>query len=154
VTQAPPVAGEADDEWPIEVYHYRRGREHPRIIRDFGGFKPRWPITPLMTAVALGSLWLLHASMRLWAAPLPGPVAVVLLFAVPVALAAAVQYLRMEGRAPLHMLAGLATLAAAPRRGRRHGQPVRPARRRRVGGPVWTGALPSRPARPEQRQPR
>ncbi|WP_028649012.1 hypothetical protein [Nocardiopsis sp. CNT312] len=130
---------------------YTKARRYPWMIGKIQGWTlPLGPFTGLQIGVLVTSLWLLVQTARLWSGL--GPLAVLPL-CLPIAATWAVRHAHIEGRPPLHALAGYLSLLTAPRQGTIGGRPAtalnpRPTR--------LTGALTIEPAtspRPEHEPP-
>lgn len=106
---------------------YTHARRHPAVIGKIGGWTLPSPLSPAQLGVLVGSFVLLVQTRRLWA-HLPPVMNLVVIAGMPLALAWAVRHLRMEGRSPVRMAAGLACLLSAPPGGTRQGRPLRPKR--------------------------
>lgn len=116
---------EADPDVVCRSYTF--ARRHPAVIGKIGGWTLPSPVSPAQLGVLVGSFVVLVQTRRLWG-HLPPVANLVVLAGLPLALAWAVRHLRMEGRSPVRMAAGLACLAAAPSGGTRLGRPVRTRR--------------------------
>ena len=106
---------------------YTHARRHPAVIGKIGGWTLPSPVSPAQLGVLIGSFVLLVQTRRLWA-QLPAVMNLVVLAGVPLGLAWAVRHLRMEGRSPVRMAAGVVCLLSAPPGGARQGRPLRPTR--------------------------
>ena len=114
----------SEDERLLRSYRY--ARTYPKTLRKLGGIELPWPVTVTQLAVWIAAFALLWYSLPVWGHL--GSVTPLLLVAVPTGLAVAVHHLRLEGRSPLAMATGLASLLAAPRGGVLHGRPLRPSK--------------------------
>ncbi len=110
---------------PCRSYTY--ARRHPAVIGKIGGWTLPSPVSPAQLGVLVGSFVLAVQTRRLWA-HLPPVMNLVVIAGLPLALAWAVRHLRMEGRSPVRMAAGLVSLLSAPPGGTRQGRPLRPKR--------------------------
>lgn len=119
---------------------YTRARRHPNVIGVIGGWTLPWPLTPTQLGVLLGSFVALMTTRRLWSIVLPGSLNTIVVAGVPIFLCWAVRHLRMEGRSPVRMAAGLASYLAKPRQGTLHGRPLRIGKRCSFGARVFIGA--------------
>lgn len=106
---------------------YTFARRHPAVIGKIGGWTLPGPVSPAQLGVLVGSFVVLVQTRRLWA-HLPAVLNLVVIAGLPLALAWAVRHLRMEGRSPVRMAAGLACLLSAPPGGTRQGRPLRSKR--------------------------
>ncbi len=138
----------SEDERLLRSYRY--ARTYPKTLRKLGGIELPWPVTVTQLAVWIAAFALLWYSLPVWGHL--GSVTPLLLVAVPTGLAVAVHHLRLEGRSPLAMATGLASLLAAPRGGVLHGRPLRQPRPVRYGGMFFV-SQPPRPAPEPPRRP-
>jgi hypothetical protein len=136
VGEAALQAGQDEDR--ILCHNYTRARRHPKVVGTVQGHKLPFGLIlwTVQLAVFVGSFMAVMWTRGLWGQVVTaGPAQLVVVLAIPVALTCAVRYARMEGRAPMHMLSGVATYL-----GRRSkgvvvaGRAVREGRRRGVIG--------------------
>jgi len=119
---------------------YTRARRHPNVIGVIGGWTLPWPLTPTQLGVLLGSFFALMMTRGLWSIVLPGSLTTMVLGGVPIFSCWAVRHLRMEGRSPVRMAAGVASYLVKPRQGTLQGRPLRLGRTSSFGGRVFVGA--------------
>lgn len=108
----------------IDCRSYTRARRHPLVIGKIGGWTLPTPITPTQLLVLLGTFLALLWTRSVWA-HIGGLGNLVVQGLVPLLLAWGVRHLRVEGRAPLRALGGLAAYLAAPRGGLLRGRAFR-----------------------------
>lgn len=111
----------------VECWSYTHARRHPAIVGKIGGWTLPSPMSPTQLGVLVGSFVVLVQTRGLWGR-LPPVLNLVVLAGVPIGLSWAVRHLRMEGRSPVRMAAGLTVLVSRPPGGTRLGRPVRPKR--------------------------
>ncbi|MCK9871354.1 conjugal transfer protein [Nocardiopsis dassonvillei] len=101
---------------------YTKARRYPWMIGKIQGWVvPFGPFTALQIGVLVTTLWLLLQTAPWWTRL--GFFAVIPL-AVPFAATWAVRHAHIDGRSPLHALAGYLALATAPRQGTIRGRPT------------------------------
>ncbi|MFP5376692.1 MAG: TcpE family conjugal transfer membrane protein [Acidimicrobiia bacterium] len=111
----------------VECRSYTHARRHPGVIGKIGGWTLPSPVSPTQLGVLVGSFVVLVQTRGLWG-HLPPMFNLVVLAGLPIGLGWSVRHLRMEGRSPLRMAAGVAVLASRPPGGTRLGRPVRARR--------------------------
>ncbi|MDH3369072.1 MAG: conjugal transfer protein [Gemmatimonadota bacterium] len=116
----------------VTCYSYTHARRFPLVIGKIGGFALPTPLSPSQLGTLLGSFFLMLASRRWWGVIVPGIGDALFLVVIPGTLTWAVRHLRMEGRSPVKMLFGVASLLLAPTQGTVRGRQV------------WTKARPER----------
>lgn len=122
-----------DDDEGIVCRVYTSARRHPYFIGKVGGWSlPTGPVTPTQLGCWLGSFGVLMFTWGLWGVLFPGIATLIVLVAVPTALAWCARHVRAEGRSPLRFAAGVASARLAPATGTHDGRPVRTPRRRLV----------------------
>lgn len=123
---------------------YTQGRRHPLVLGKIGDTTLPFTLSPAQVLTLVGGLAGLLATRGVWGPLVPGVPDLVVIAALPAAGAWAVRYLRIEGRSPLAMAAGLLTLWSQPRAGRVRGRPARWGRRHRSApaGPYISSAGP------------
>jgi hypothetical protein len=111
----------------VSCRSYTHARRYPWVIGKIGGWQLPTQLTPVQLAALGATLLLLVHTRSLWA-HLPRMLDLLVELALPVGSTWAVRHLRMEGRAPLRALCGLAVFVATPRAGRLRGRPYRERR--------------------------
>lgn len=111
-----------DNSAVVSCHSYTHARRFPIVIGKIGGFVLPTPLSPSQIATLIGSFFVMLATRSLWGMVLPGMADALVLMLLPGVLTWAVRHLRMEGRAPLKMLFGLISLAAAPTHGTTRGR--------------------------------
>jgi|ERR1700733_8069038 len=105
---------------------YTRARRMPWVVGKIQGVTlPFGPYTATQLGVLLGGGWLLVQTFRFWTHL--GPAALLML-ALPPAAAWATRHAKIEGRSPVHALAGYLTLLGEPAGGRIAGRIARDRR--------------------------
>lgn len=136
-----------DDTDKVECRSYTYARRHPAVIGKIGGWTLPSPVSPTQLGVLVGSFVFLVQTRSLWG-HLPPVLNLLVLAGLPLGLAWSVRHLRMEGRSPVRMAAGLAVLASRPPGGTRFGRPVRPKRPVSCRARVLVDPGPARARRP------
>lgn len=123
--------GGGDQDRP-PVRNYRRGRTHPRVARSLPGVMDGVTRAVAVRAEEIVAFLLVFMLglllMPLWSALLPPVLTLVLLLAVPLAAAAGLRLLHLEGRRAPQLLRGWLTLTVSrllARRGVTAGRPRR-----------------------------
>jgi hypothetical protein len=116
----------------VECRSYTHARRHPQVIGRIQGYTLPSPWTPTQLGVLVVSFLALLWTRPLWA-HLGGFLNLLVLLGVPASLMWCVRHLRMEGRAPVRMAAGVATYVVRPRGGTLHGRASRRQPPRRLG---------------------
>lgn len=123
---------DSHDHTSVTCHSYTHARRFPLVIGNIGGFALPTPLSPSQIGTLLGSFFVMLAARRWWGGIVPGLGDALLLVVVPATLTWAVRHLRMEGRSPVKMLVGIASLLLAPTQGTVRGRQV------------WTKARPQR----------
>ncbi len=108
----------------VSCNSYTHARRYPMVIGKIGGFVLPTPLSPSQIATLIGSFLLLLVTRRWWSMFTPAVFDVIVVVAVPAALAWAVRHLRMEGRSPIKMAVGVVTLLVSPPHGTVRGHQV------------------------------
>lgn len=104
---------------------YTHARRHPMVLGRIAGWTPPFQLSLTQIAVLLLSFFFMVRTWWLWAAPLPGSLALIVGAGVPVGLTWAVRRVRVEGRSLPRALLGWLTLWSTPPRGALRGRPYR-----------------------------
>lgn len=131
----------------VECRSYTHARRHPAVIGKIGGWTLPSPVSPTQLGVLVGSFVFLVQTRRMWG-HLPPVLNLVVLAGLPIGLAWSVRHLRMEGRSPVRMAAGLASLVSSPPGGTRLGRPLRTKRPTSCRGRVLVDPGPPPVRRP------
>jgi hypothetical protein len=112
---------------------YRKARTYPKTIRKLANVDLPYPVTIPQLAVWVGVFVALWYSEPMWSV-VAGSLQVVVLLGAPTVAAILIRHLRLEGRSPVAMAAGLMMLALAPRNGTLAGRPLHLPRPAIYGG--------------------
>lgn len=123
---------------------YRRARTYPKTIRKLANLDLPYPVTIPQLAVWLLVFVGLWYARPLWT-PIAGSLQILILVGVPTCAAVVLRHLRLEGRSPVAMAAGLWALWWAPRTGTIHATAVRIPRPSKYGGLLIIQAVPLPP---------
>lgn len=101
---------------------YTKARRYPWMIGKIQGWiVPFGPFTALQIGVLVTTLWLLLQTAHLWTGL---GIFALLVLALPPAATWAVRHAHIDGRSPVHAIAGYLALATAPRQGTIRGRPT------------------------------